>query len=81
MALIKACHSDRRNWDLLKEFGDQARPIYWAGFTLVGGIDRNLQVRNSGLPLHSVTIETKKGLAAVPISWALVLTCGWRIIN
>jgi CHAT domain-containing protein len=22
--------------DLLKEFGDQARPIYWAGFTLVG---------------------------------------------
>jgi CHAT domain-containing protein len=22
--------------DLLKEFGDQALPIYWAGFTLVG---------------------------------------------
>jgi CHAT domain-containing protein len=22
--------------DLLKEFGDQARPVYWAGFTLVG---------------------------------------------
>jgi CHAT domain-containing protein len=22
--------------DLLKEFGDQALPVYWAGFTLVG---------------------------------------------
>jgi CHAT domain-containing protein len=22
--------------DLLEEFGDQAPPIYWAGFTLVG---------------------------------------------
>ena len=22
--------------DLLKEFGDEALPIYWAGFTLVG---------------------------------------------
>jgi CHAT domain-containing protein len=22
--------------DLLKEFGNQALPIYWAGFTLVG---------------------------------------------
>jgi CHAT domain-containing protein len=22
--------------DLLEEFGDQAHPIYWAGFTLVG---------------------------------------------
>jgi CHAT domain-containing protein len=22
--------------DLLKEFGDQALPAYWAGFTLVG---------------------------------------------
>jgi CHAT domain-containing protein len=22
--------------DLLNEFGDQARPVYWAGFTLVG---------------------------------------------
>jgi len=22
--------------DLLREFGDQALPIYWAGFTLVG---------------------------------------------
>jgi CHAT domain-containing protein len=23
--------------DLLTKFGDQALPIYWAGFTLVGG--------------------------------------------
>jgi CHAT domain-containing protein len=22
--------------DLLKEFGDQARPIYWVGFSLMG---------------------------------------------
>jgi hypothetical protein len=33
--------------DLLKEFGDQARPIYWAGFSLVGdGSRRPIGERN-----------------------------------
>lgn|SRR5437016_14013069 len=33
--------------DLLNEFGGQALPVYWAGFTLVGdGLNGALELRN-----------------------------------
>jgi CHAT domain-containing protein len=35
--------------DLIKKFGDQAMPFYWAGFIMVGDGSRNIQLSVNGL--------------------------------
>jgi CHAT domain-containing protein len=34
--------------DLIKKFGDQAMPFYWAGFVMVGDGSRNIRLSLNG---------------------------------
>jgi CHAT domain-containing protein len=46
--------------DLIKEFGGQAMPFYWAGFIMVGDGSRNTPISSNRMPAgHSPATATQ----------------------